>query len=64
MANQEAENSEDMAYVNRILMANELMKQVLPEMIRHSKALATEPEKSENLSNWSNSNDNVKNSLL
>ena len=59
VANQEAENSDDLEYVNRILNANESMKLVLPVMIHKAKLLATQPDALDNYSEWANANKNV-----
>ena len=64
MANQEAENSDDSDYVNRILNANETMKLALPVMIHKAKLLATQPDVSDHQVGWSNSNQNVKETFL
>lgn len=59
VATQEAENSEDLAYVDRIIQSNEFLKQALPEMIKGAKLLAMQPNNKENYLIWANSNEKL-----
>jgi hypothetical protein len=59
LANQEAENSEDLDYVNRILASNEALKLTLPPMIQLAKSLAIDPSNKDAYLMWTNANENV-----
>lgn len=59
VATQEAENSEDSGYVDRIILANETLKQALPEMIRGAKTLATQPNDKQSYLAWADSNEKL-----
>lgn len=59
VATQEAENSEDSGYVDRIILANETLKQALPEMIRGAKALAMQPNDKQSYLLWADSNERL-----
>ncbi len=63
VANQEAENSEDPNYVNRIKIANESLKQSLPTMIYNAKSLAIQPNNKELYLKWADSNEKLINSI-
>ena len=59
MASQEADNSEEMEYVRRILNSNELLKQCLPVMVASAKALAARPNSKERFLAWTSSNERL-----
>ena len=63
VANQEAENSEDPNYVNRIIRANESLRQSLPAMIHNAKSLAVQPNNKEYYLKWADSNEKLINSI-
>ncbi len=63
VANQEVENSEDPIYVNRIISANESLRQSLPAMIHNAKSLAVQPNNKEFYLKWADSNEKLINSI-
>lgn len=56
---QEAENSEDRFFVDKILNCNDQLKQSLPYFIHSSKSLALDPNNKENYLVWASSNEQV-----
>jgi vinculin len=59
VAAQEAENSEEFGYVNKIEIANESLRQSLPEIINFAKSLALKPNDKESYLKWAQSNEKV-----
>lgn len=59
VANQEAENSEEMDFVNRILNSNDFLKQCLTLMAKSAKSLAVQPNNKEKFLSWTNSNEKL-----
>ncbi|CAF0804091.1 unnamed protein product [Brachionus calyciflorus] len=59
IAGQEAENSEDSFFVEKILIANDNLKKTLPVLIQSAKFLAIEPSNKENYLVWASSNEKL-----
>lgn len=59
LANQEAENSEDVDYVGRIVNSVDHLKVCLPHMIQTAKLMAIDPSNKETYLMWANSNEKV-----
>ncbi|RMZ94679.1 vinculin isoform X2 [Brachionus plicatilis] len=56
---QEAENSEDKLFVDKILQSNDKLKQSLPYFIHSAKSLALDPSDKENYLIWASSNEQL-----
>lgn len=56
---QEAENSEDKLFVEKILYSNDKLRQSLPLLVQSAKSLAIDPSNKENYLIWASSNEQV-----
>ena len=64
LASQEADNSEEMEYVNRIQTTNDILKQCLPGMVQSAKKLASQPDNKDYFLSWTSSNEKLIDSII
>lgn len=63
VASQEAENSEEISFVNNVNLANDELKQCLPPLVHAYKTIALQPNNKESFLKWTQTNENLINSI-